>query len=175
MARSFGRARPTTRSALAGCFGLTLGAGGAARIIVGDSRLQSPSCGIENSILRQTPLLQSKLQRGREYSKAILHAAPKINGRGFGKIFRGTRNFSDLESKVRALGQHLIVENEIVRIFQQWQFRQNFLAERAVAAVIFGNFNSKKQVFKRRQKTIEHILVSRYPPAQRLSANDSRP
>src|SRR5579864_3941976 len=103
-ARSFGRARPTMRSAFAEFFGLTLGAGcSAARIIVGDSRLQSPSRGIKNSILRQPPLLQSELQRGREYSKAILHAASKINGRGFGKIFRRTGNFSNLESEVGAL------------------------------------------------------------------------
>jgi hypothetical protein len=37
------------------------------------------------------------------------------------EIFRGTGNFADAEAEINALRQHLIIENEVVGIFQQRQ------------------------------------------------------
>jgi hypothetical protein len=72
--------------------------------------------------MEETPLLKQKLQGGAQHAEPVLHASAKVDGRRFFKIFGWARNLSDAKSKVNTLRQDLIVEHEIIRIFQQRKF-----------------------------------------------------
>ena len=68
-------------------------------------------------------LLQRKLQRRTQHAEAVLHAAAEIDGRRLFEILGRARNLADAKSEVHALRQHLVVEDEVGRIFQQRQRR----------------------------------------------------
>ena len=89
-------------------------------------------------------LLKSKLQRGGEHPETVLHATPKVDGRGFFEILGGTGNFSDAKAEVNALRQHLIIEDEVVGIFEQRKIGENFAAEGAVSGVVLGKLYAEK-------------------------------
>jgi len=65
------------------------------------------------------------------------------------KYFVRTENFSDAEAEMYALGQHLVVEHEVVGVFKQRQFGEDLAAEGAVSGVRFGEFHPQKKIFER--------------------------
>jgi hypothetical protein len=81
--------------------------------------------------------LERELNRSPQNFEPITHAAAEINGRCFLEIFRWARNFADSKAKINALGQHLIIENEIVAVFPKGQTTKHIAAEGPVAGVIF--------------------------------------
>ena len=70
--------------------------------------------------------------------------------------------------------QHLVIEDEVVAIFRQWQPRENFPAERAIARVIFGKLDPQEKIFKRSQQAVGDVFVNRHAPAQSRPADDAR-
>src|SRR5208283_1891900 len=97
----------------------------------------------------QAPFAQRELQTGKQYTEAVFHAAAKIDGRRFFEILRRAGHFTDAKAEIHALGQHLVVENEVLRILQQRQRGQYLAAERAIASVVLGKFDAQEQVLKR--------------------------
>jgi hypothetical protein len=61
--------------------------------------------------------LERELKRGSDHPESVLDAAAEIDGRGFLEILGGAGKFADAKAEVNALGEHLVVENEIVAIF----------------------------------------------------------
>src|SRR6266702_2695629 len=94
--------------------------------------------------MNQADPLQRKLQGRRQHAKTVLHTAAKVDGRGFFEILRGAGNFSNAEAEVHALSQHLIVEDEVVGVFEQRQVSQYLAAEGAVSGVVFGKLHAEK-------------------------------
>ena len=99
----------------------------------------------------QSHLFKSVLQTGRQHTKTILHAPPEIYGRSFGEVLGWAGYFTDSESKVHTLRQHLVIENEVVRVLQQRHSGKHRTAEGAIAGVVFREFCSYKQVLHKGQ------------------------
>src|SRR5580698_929060 len=113
------------------------GAGGSAGVVRGKAGLEFAAFVAEAGKVDQACSLQGELQGRREHAETILHAAAEVDGRSLFEVLRGTRNFSNAEAEVYALGEYLIVENEVIGIFEQGQFGENLAAEGAVAGVVF--------------------------------------
>jgi hypothetical protein len=96
---------------------------GSADVVIGILRFEFAALCAEALQMDHSHFLQGKLQRGSDYFKPIFHAAMKVNGGGLLKIFGGTGNFSDAETEVDALRQHLVIEDEVVGVFKQRQLR----------------------------------------------------
>ena len=124
--------------------------------------------------MSQARLLQGKLQRRCQHSQTILHAAAEVDGRRFFEIFGRARNFADAEAEVHALRQHLVVEDEVVGVFEQRQIQSGLAAEGAIAGVILRELDPQKQILKRGQKAVGDVFVERHAAAQRLPADDAR-
>src|SRR5450755_1027854 len=92
-----------------------------ASVIFSQARLQPAPVFGKNSEASQSPFLQGKLHRGSKHPESVFHAAAEVDGRRLGKVFRRAGHFADLESKVNALRQHLIIKNKIIGIFEQWK------------------------------------------------------
>ena len=106
--------------------------------------LQFPSLFAEARQVHESESLACKLQRGSDDAKSIFHAAPEINRGRLFEVLGRTRHFADAETEVDALCQHLVVEDEVVGIFQQRQSDKDFAAEGAVAGVILGELYAQE-------------------------------
>src|SRR5581483_5630413 len=135
--------------------------------------LQLPAVWAEAREVDQTCFLQRELHGGCKHTESILHATAEVDGGSFSKVFRWTGNFSDTETEVYALGEHLVVENEIVRVFEEWQFRQHFAAEGAVTGVILRKLYAEKQIFERREEAIGDVLINRHATQQSAASDDA--
>src|SRR5215469_311314 len=103
---------PRTRS-LSGTGGLR--AGGVVDFMSG---FQLAALRAESGKMNQAGLLQCKLHGRTQHAESVFHAAAEIDRRSLSEIFCRAGDFSDAETEVDALRQHLIVEHEIVRVFQ---------------------------------------------------------
>src|ERR1019366_3132550 len=117
--------------------------------------------------------LERKLKRGTEHPQSVLHAAPEIDGGGFLEILGGAGNFADAEPEVNALGEHLVVKNEIVAIFSEGQAGQHLAAESAIAGVILRQLDPQEKVFKSGEQPGGNVLVKGHASAQGGAANDA--
>ena len=102
--------------------------------------------------MSESDFLYGKLQRRRNHTQTIFHAAPEVDRRSLRKIFRWARHFANSKFEVRALSQHFIVEYKIVGIFEQRQRRQHITAKRTIAGVVFRQLDSQKQVLESRSE-----------------------
>src|SRR5579871_2111879 len=108
----------------------------AGRVVIGTAGFDFATLTVEDGEMGEPETLQSKLQRSRQHPEAVFHAAAEVDGRCFLEITRWAGNFADAESEVGALRQHLIVEDEVIGIFQKRQFRQSAAAEGTIASVV---------------------------------------
>ena len=72
-----------------------------------------------------------------------------IDGRSFLEILGRTGNFTDLKSKVHALREHLVVEDEVIGVLEQWQFTQDLAAECTITSVVLGELDSGERGFRK--------------------------
>src|ERR1035437_6297676 len=117
--------------------------------------------------------LERELKRGTEYPQSVLHAAPEIDGGGVLEILGVAGNFADAEPEVNALGEHLVVKNEIVAIFPEGQAGQHLAAESAIAGVILRQRDPQEKVFKSGEQPVGNVLVKGHASAQGGAANDA--
>src|ERR1700680_1207463 len=80
---------------------------------------QFPAGGAEQAIMGDSQPLQPALQRCPQDSKSIFHASSEIDRGRLVEVFCRTRDFADAETKANALSEHFIVENKVIRIFEQ--------------------------------------------------------
>jgi len=117
--------------------------------------------------------LESELHGGFENAEAVGDAATEINGGSFLEILGGAGDFADAESEVNALGEHLVVENEVVAVFAQGKARQDFAAEGAVAGVVFGELDAEEEIFKRGEQAVGDVFVERHAAAKGGASDDA--
>src|SRR6202140_3503 len=122
----------------------------------------------------QSESLQRKLQGCTQYAESVFHAAAKVDGRGLLEILCGTGDFTDAETEVHALGQHLIVEDEVVGIFQQRQVGEHFAAEGAVSGVVLGKLYSQKKILEGGKQPVGNVFVDGHAAEQSAAADDAR-
>src|SRR5258708_1430663 len=90
-----------------------------ARIVAGIAGVQLAAFVAETRKVEQAHPLEGELKRGSEHAEAILHATPEVNGRSLLEVLCWTRDFSDAKAEVYALGEHLIVKDKVVGVFEQ--------------------------------------------------------
>src|ERR1700728_2174006 len=124
--------------------------------------------------MKQADSLQGKLQGCGQHAETVLHAAAKVDGRSLFEILRGAGDFADAEAEVHALGQHLVVEDEVVGVFQQRQFGEYLAAEGAVSRMVLGEFHSQKKILERGKEPVRNVFVNGHAAAQGPAPNDAR-
>ena len=117
---------------------------------------------IEAGNARDAPPVRYKAGCGAENAEPILHAALEVDRRSFLEVFRGTGYFTNPEAKHDGLRDHLVVEDEIVRILQQWKCFKKLSRKGPEAGVILGQLHAQKQVLKRSEKTVGNVFVTRH-------------
>ena len=81
--------------------------------------LKSLSLITEDRVVHHTGSLKRKLQSGSQNLEPIANASAEVDGGGFFEIFGRTRYLADMKTEVDALGEHLVVEDEIVAVFSE--------------------------------------------------------
>ena len=104
--------------------------------------LKSFSLFIEDGVVRDAGTLKRELECGLQHFEAVGDAAAEIDGRSFLKILGGAGYFSNAEAEVDALGEHLVIENEIDAVLTKGQTSKDIAAEGAVSGVIFGELDA---------------------------------
>src|SRR5579859_2991864 len=132
------------------------GAPGIVRLI---RRLEFTAFVAEARQMDQAEPLQDKLHRRGQHAESVLHAAPEVDGRSLFEIFCGARDFANTETEMHALCEHLIVEDEVVGVFEERQFRQNLAAEGTVSRVIFRELHAQKKILEAGEQAVRNVLV----------------
>src|SRR5208337_2138922 len=174
--RPFGRLRAGSRDSRqdADATSTARGSGGQSSLVVRlRSGLKSFSIFAEYGVADNAGALEGELQSGCEHTEAILNAAAEIDGGGFLEILGGTGNFADAEAEIDALGEHLVVEDEIVAILPQRQAGEHVAAESAITGVILRQLDVQEQVLKSGEQAVGDVLVKRHASAQRSAAEDA--
>ena len=122
-------------------------------------QIQFSAFGVEDSKVHQTHSLKYQFQGSRDDSEAVLDGAWKVDGGGFREIFGGAGDLAHAIPEEDALGQHLVVKNEVVGVFKQRNLPQDVAGERAEACVILGKLRVAEQVLKGCERPIGDIFV----------------
>src|SRR5208282_4573748 len=174
--RPFGRLRAGSRDSRqdADATSTARGSGGQSSLVVRlRSGLKSFSIFAEYGVADNAGALEGELQSGCEHSEAILHAAAEIDGGGLLEILGGAGNFADAEAEIDALGEHLVVEDEIVAILPQGQAGEYFAAESAITGVILRQLDVQEQVLKSGEQAVGDVFIKRHATAQRRAPEDA--
>jgi len=75
-----------------------------------------------------------------EYAHSVFCASGEVDGRSFLEVFGGAGDFGDVEAGVNDLGEHFVVEDEIVAVGIEIDGVEYFAVEGAVSGVVFGEF-----------------------------------
>src|ERR1700721_621255 len=78
--------------------------------------------GVRTGKAGDVPFVRDEIGRCRQYAEAVLDAALEIDRRGFFKVFRRAGYFANPKTKHDSLSDHLVVEDEIVRVLEQGKF-----------------------------------------------------
>src|SRR5258708_6038161 len=101
------------------------------RSVVGNLRVvrggHFSSGGDEQRGFQESCFVRDEAGCRRHYSQSIFHAAFEVDGRGFLEVTRRAGDLADAKTEHDRLGKHLIVEDEVVRVFEQWKGLKHFL------------------------------------------------
>ena len=128
----------------------------------------------EDRELRYACSLQCELHCSFQHAQAVGHASAEVDAGGFFEIFRRAGDFADAEVEVDALGEHLVVEDEVVAVFAEREAGQDFAAEGSVTGVVFTQLHTQKHVRERGQQPVRNILVKRHAAAEGCASDDAR-
>ena len=92
---------------------------------------------IETWEMDNAHLVRGKADARDKNSEAVFHAAFEVDGRCFFKIFRRAGDFSNVKTKHHGLRDHLIVENEVVGVFENGKSLKQFARKCAEARMVF--------------------------------------
>src|SRR5207253_11174297 len=116
----------------------------------------------------------AEFERGAEYAEAVFHAAAEVDRRAFGKVTRRAGDLADVKAEPDGLRQHLVVEDEVVRVLLQRKRLQEPAREGAVAGVVLGELVPEEQVFAGGEKPVGDVLPERHSARQRADAENAR-
>ena len=98
--------------------------------------------------------LQKESQRCPKHAKTVLHAAPEIDGGSLREIARWAGDFPNPMLEEDNLGEHLVIEDEVIRIDQQRKGSQYITREGTITGVVFGQLRADEQILNKRQKAV---------------------
>ena len=108
-----------------------------------------------------------------QHTPAILHAAGEVDAGCLFKIFCGACNFCYLKTIHEYLGDHFIIENEIIAVGAEVYGADDLCAECTVAGMVFAQLLAEHNVFKQCKTTVEYIFIDRHAAFQRTAAQDT--
>ena len=88
--------------------------------------------------MNQPQLGEAEFQAGAEAAETVFATAAEVDRRGLSEILRGAAYFANREPVPEDLREHLVVEHEIVGVWGEVNFLQQFAGKGAVAGVVFG-------------------------------------
>ena len=110
----------------------------------------------------QTHFRQPIFEAGCETSETVFDAAAQIDGGGLGEIFRRAAYFGNGEAVPEDLRQHLVVENEIIRVVRKMELFENLAGKGAIAGVIFGKLRAEQDILEQGEEAISQIFPQRH-------------
>ena len=106
----------------------------------------------------ELPLLEAHTEAGGEDPEPVPHASTDRDVARFRTVDRRARDFGDRESEMDDLSEHLVVEDDIVRVFFEWKRFENLARERAVSGVVFAELVPHDDVLEERQRAVGESL-----------------
>jgi hypothetical protein len=106
------------------------------------------SARIETWEMDNAQLVRGKTDARDKNSETVLHAAFEVDGRRFFKIFRRAGDFPNAKTKHHGLRDHLIVENEVVGVFENGKSLEQLARKCAEARMVFRQLYAQEQVLK---------------------------
>ncbi len=73
---------------------------------------------VETRQMNNADLVRDKTERRAKHTQSVFDAPLEINRRCLLKVLCWAGDFPDLESEHHRLGDHLVVKNKIIRVFQ---------------------------------------------------------
>src|SRR5262249_4797613 len=122
--------------------------------------------GVVDSEAGQAHPLKPEFQRGYKHAQPVLHAAWKVDRRGFGKVLGGAGDFADSIAEIDGLSQDLVVKQEIVGILFERKLFQDSPREGAISRVILRQLVVEQEILYQRKESVRNVLVQRHPSLQ---------
>lgn len=120
----------------------------------------------------QSGALKKMDKRNFHHPKAVLDASGQVDRRRFLKIFSRAGHFGNLETGINNLGEHFIVENEIIRIGFKGNGAKHLATESPVARMVFREFIIDQYILEQREEAVCPIFVDRHASAQGAFSQD---
>ena len=111
---------------------------------------QFSAMGTEKGILLEPPKTQPALEGSVEHADSVNHTAEKTDRRRFGDIPRRAGDLPNPVSEADRLHQHLVVEETVVRVFQEGKGGQYLPAETPESGVVLGQLVPHQNVLEER-------------------------
>src|SRR5262245_26181584 len=94
----------------------------------------------------KSPSSETELERRAEAAEAIPHASAEVDRGGLREVLRGTAHLADAEAEPERLGEHLIVEHEVIRVGLERKRFEDAPRVGAIARVELGELRAEQHV-----------------------------
>ena len=121
--------------------------------------------GAEDARAKQPPSPQAKHQACRQHTKAVHHRPAEIDAAGLGEVFGRAGNLTELHVQRHGLGEHLVIEHEIVGVSAKGQRFEHLARKGPVTGVVFRQLAAEHHVLKGGQQPVADVFVERHAAA----------
>src|SRR4051812_14451785 len=101
---------------------------------------------VEAAEMKKSESLHGKGDGSSENAEPVFDAASEVDGGCFLEVFGGAGEFPDAEAEHDSLGDHLVVKDEVIRVFEQRQGFEKFAGESSEIGVVFGELYAEKDI-----------------------------
>jgi len=121
----------------------------------------------------QSQLLHPEKERRLQNPETIDGTAPEIDRRGVREILGGTAQFPDVVAEPGDLGEHLVVEDEVVGVLFLGEIFQYFAGKGPVAGLVLREFLAQEDILDLGEEPVGDKLVERHAAFQGAGAEDA--
>jgi len=129
--------------------------------------------GMEHLHPDQAPLLQPEKKRRLQYPEPVDHTAAEIDRGGVREILGRAAQLPYAVAEPGDLRQHLVVKDEVVRVFPQRERLQQFAGKGPVAGMVLRELLAQEYVFDQGQEPVGNVLVERHPSFEGAGSQDA--
>ena len=91
-----------------------------------------------------------------------------------GKYLVGHADLADTEAGEHSLGDHLIIEHEIIGAGGEGKLIENLPAPRPIPGMVLAELASHHQILKCGEKPVSDIFIAGHPARERTATKNSR-
>src|SRR6266446_4860398 len=100
----------------------------------------------EQAAASNPPAVHAEGGGGAQDAEPVTHAGAESDRRRLGEVAAGARDLADREAQPDRLAEHLVVEQEVVRVLLERQRLEDGPRESAEAGVVLGELGAEEQV-----------------------------